>query len=475
MLGWACWTEVLLLLHLQPGSVCQELGRCLRTADLLSCAGLGLDLVPAEAPVWALTLDLSHNRLSRLRRGSFLGLSRLEVLNLAHNQLCSIQPGAFQNASGPRLRLLDLSSNRLRALERQHLADLPGLQELLLFNNRIVQVEAGALAAPPRLRKLYLSHNRISRFPFSSLQQQPSLSLLDLSSNQLSGLPLGDVSALPLSARGGLYLHNNRLRCDCALLRLFSTWRRLGAASVSAFLQQHVCLLHGARRAAVRFLQHRRFLRRCEADGLAALARRDSSVSVQAGQALLLHCAAPPGLRNVSVVWVSPGQEDVVPPGNGGALKVHANGSLEIVAAQAEDAGIYWCMAADPLQRRNQTREVNVTVLGHAHGRRHEHFSTGLTTLLGCLVSLLLVLLYLYLPCRCPAPHATPAGQDAARGGAQASNLSPGPAAARKAGGSKHVVFLEPIREQPNGRLAEAPPRPQTAGHSHTFATILSP
>ncbi|CAF91400.1 unnamed protein product, partial [Tetraodon nigroviridis] len=299
------------------------------------------------------------------------------------------------------LRHLDLSSNRLQVLQRHHLSDLPGLEELLLFHNRLVQVEGGALAACARLRKLYLSHNRIGAFPFSSLRRQPALSLLDLSSNRLSSLPLGDVSALPPPTQRGLYLHNNPLRCDCALLRLFATWQRWGFASVSDFLQQHVCLLYGVHEAAVRFLQHRRYLHRCDGGGLSALTQQDGGMSVAEGQALLLPCGATLGGPNLSVVWVSPRQEDLVAPGNGGALTVHANGSLEIVAARAEDAGVYWCMALDPLQRRNQTREVNVTVLLPAHGRQPP-FSTALTTLLGCVVSLLLVLAYLYLtPCRC--------------------------------------------------------------------------
>lgn len=466
-----------LLLVLQLGLVLQEVSGCLRTADLLSCSGLGLDLVPADLPVSAVTLDLSHNRLGQLGRASFLGLTRLEALNLAHNQLHLIQAGAFQNASGPRLRHLDLSSNQLQALEQHHLQDLPGLEELLLFNNHILRVEAGALAAPARLRKLYLSHNRLSRFPFSTLRQ-PALSLLDLSSNRLSTLPLQDVSALPVSTQQSLRLHSNPLRCDCALLQLFRHWRRLRFASVSDYLQEHVCLLYGVHGAAVRFLLPQRYLDRCEAGGGGGgpeAVQQDSSVAVRAGQALLLHCSTPLSGRNVSVVWVSPSREGVAPPGNGGSLRMFANGSLQIVAARAEDAGVYCCTALDQLQQRNETREVNVTVLVHAHGRQHEHFSTGFTTLLGCLVSLLLVLVYLYLtPCRCPAPKAaalaTP-NQDA-------SILSPAPKAAaegrgRKVSSSKHVVFLEPIREQ-NGRLAGAAgaeqPRPQRAGHANTFA-----
>lgn len=486
----ACWMETLLLFCLPLSSVSPDLGGCLWTADILSCAGLGLDLLPTGMPVSGVTLDFSHNHLTQLRSASFQGLSRLEALNLAHNQLSVIHPGAFQNASGARLVYLDLSSNQLHVLEHHYFSDLLGLEELLLFNNRIVHVESRALAVLARLRKAYLSHNHITNFPFFSIQEQkqPDLSLLDLSSNRLPKLPLQDISNLPLSVQRGLYLHNNSLLCDCSMFHLFQTWKQMGFACVADFQQEHVCLLHGMRRAAVRFFQHQRFFEKCAESGLVALTPQDSSVSVKVGQALLLHCATALSGDNVTVVWVSPGQEYVVPPGNAGSFNMYANGSLEIVAARAEDSGVYWCMALDPQHRRNETREVNVTVLVHAH----EHFNTGFTTLLGCIVSLLLVLIYLYLtPCHCPTRPSTASlaapilSQDGAPGCIHTSILSPacpttadGPG--RKVSANKHVAFLEPIKEQ-NGSLRAGPvgtdeqSNLQRAGQTNTFAPILSP
>uniref|UniRef100_A0A3B5K715 Adhesion molecule with Ig like domain 3 n=1 Tax=Takifugu rubripes TaxID=31033 RepID=A0A3B5K715_TAKRU len=466
----ACWIQALLLLRLPLSCVCQEVGGCFWTADILSCNGLGLDLLPVGMPVSGVTLDLSHNRLTQLKRGSFQGLSRLKALNLAHNQLCVIQPGAFQNVSGTRLVHLDLSSNQLQVLERHYFSDLPGLEELLLFNNRIVHVESRALAVLARLRKLYLSHNHITDFPFFSLQQnQPHLSLLDLSSNRLPKLPLQDLADLPLSIQKGLYLHNNSLLCDCSMFQLFRAWKQMGFASMTDFQRDHVCLVYGMQRGAVRFFQHERYFEKCDVSVVTAPTQQDSSVSVKVGQALLLHCATALTGHNLTVAWVSPGQEYVVPPGNAGSLNVYANGSLEIVAARAEDSGTYWCMALDQHQQRNETREVNVTVVVHRHGRHQEHFNTGFTTLLGCIVSLVLVLMYLYLtPCHCPTCPTTagltgPTGsQDRTLGCIQTSILSPTPpnttgGPGHKVSTNKHVVFLEPIKEQQNGSLTAGP------------------
>uniref|UniRef100_A0A3Q3X5F7 Ig-like domain-containing protein n=1 Tax=Mola mola TaxID=94237 RepID=A0A3Q3X5F7_MOLML len=462
-------------------------GGCLCASDILSCSALGLEQVPAEMPVSAVTLDLSHNFIRQLERDSFRGLYRMETLRLAHNQLTVIHLGAFRNASGTLLRHLDLSSNQLRVLEQHYFLDLSGLEELLLFNNRIVHVESRALARLGSLRKAYISHNRITDFPFFSIREQshPHLSLLDLSSNRLPKLPLQDISNLPLSVQKGLYLHNNSLLCECSMYTLFRHWEQREFPSIKDFRQEHTCLVYGMQRGSVRFFQHNRYFEKCNVTALGMLLReQNSSVSVKAGQALLLHCATSLTGPNVTVLWMSPNQEYVAPPGNWGSLKMYTNGSLEIVAARAEDSGIYWCMTLDQQRQRNETREVSVTVVLHHDGEHHESFNTGFTTLLGCVVSLLLVLMYLYLtPCRCPPwtkafpPATANAGQgnQGTAGSAQTSILSPTPPATtegpgRKVSTNKHVVFLEPIGEQQNGRLRPGP----VAGATDAFTSVFS-
>uniref|UniRef100_A0A3Q3M0P0 Adhesion molecule with Ig-like domain 3 n=1 Tax=Mastacembelus armatus TaxID=205130 RepID=A0A3Q3M0P0_9TELE len=457
-------------------------GGCLCASDILSCTALDLEQVPRNMPVFAATLDLSHNRIKQLQEGAFEGLYRLETLRLAHNQLTTIHQGAFQNTSGALLRHLDLSSNQLRVLKQHYFQELAGLEELLLFNNRIVQVESRALAGLGNLRKAYLSHNRLTHFPFFSLQEHshPRLTMLDLSSNRLLKLPLEDISKLPTTVQKGLYLHNNSLDCECSMYVLFKLWEQRGYASVTEFRKEHTCRVYGRQRGTVRFFQHDRYFEKCNLTLLSeSLTEQESSVSVKVGKAVLLHCVTPLTSHSVTFLWVSPNQEYVAPPGNNGSLKMFNNGSLEIMAARAEDSGVYWCMAVDQQQQRNETREVNVTVVPHDDSESHEPFNTGFTTLLGCVVSLVLVLMYLYLtPCRCPpCPKAPPpttttpsAGNEAGVGSAQSSILTPTPPAtaegpARKVSTNKHVVFLEPISEQQNGRLRAGPRDGGVQGH----------
>uniref|UniRef100_A0A8C4IPV8 Adhesion molecule with Ig-like domain 3 n=1 Tax=Dicentrarchus labrax TaxID=13489 RepID=A0A8C4IPV8_DICLA len=444
-------------------AICPFLGssqavKCLCASDILSCTALGLERVPREMPVSAVTLDLSHNRVAQLEGGSFEGLYRLETLRLAHNQLTTIHPGAFRNASGTRLRHLDLSSNQLRVLERHYFLDLPGLEELLLFNNRISQVRNGVLAGLGNLRKAYLSHNRLTDFPFFSIQEHshPHLSMLDLSSNRLPTLPLEVISNLPLSLQKVLYLHNNSLVCECSMYRLFRHWEQRGFASVRDFRQEHTCLVYGIQRGTVRFFNNNRYFEKCNLTVMSGLLKeQESSVSVRAGKALLLHCETTLTGERVTFLWVLPNQDYVTPPGNNGSLKMYTNGSLEILAARWEDSGIYWCVALDQQQQRNETREVNVTVEPHHNNDPHESFNTGFTTLLGCVVSLVLVLMYLYLtPCRCPpCPRAsTPAtatasqGNEAGAGSAQSSILTPTPPATTEGPGRKSQVD-DPVKQ----------------------------
>uniref|UniRef100_A0A8C9MF00 Adhesion molecule with Ig like domain 1 n=1 Tax=Serinus canaria TaxID=9135 RepID=A0A8C9MF00_SERCA len=115
-----------------------------------------------------------------------------------HNGLAFVSTEAFAHV--PRLRHLDLSSNRLRTLDENLFSDLGELEVLLLYNNEIATVDRTAFENLGRLRKLYLGQNRIARFPLELLREGtrlPQLALLDLSANRLRAVPAGELQALP--------------------------------------------------------------------------------------------------------------------------------------------------------------------------------------------------------------------------------------------------------------------------------------
>ncbi|XP_026092156.1 amphoterin-induced protein 3-like isoform X1 [Carassius auratus] len=420
---------------------------CLIASDILSCTNLGLNQVPGELPGMVATLDFNHNRLERLEVGSFAGLPNLDTIRLAHNQLSRLTPGTFRNTSN--IRHLDLSSNQLNIIEEHYFLELVGIKELLLYNNQIVRVESKALIGLINLRKAYLSHNRLTDFPFFSIQEHPNLTTLDLSSNRMPNLPVKDIAALKEKVQKGLFLHNNSLICECSMYSLIKQWEYRGFTSITDFREEHTCLLHGEQRAMVRFLKHVRYFENC----VIKLPTKRVSMEADAGKSVMLDCITSLKGKHLNYSWISPSREYIAPPGNSNTLRMYLNGSLEILVAKENDSGVYLCMVHNHQESHNDSLEVNVTVQLRIP---EEPFNTGFTTLLGCVVSLVLVLMYLYLtPCRCWCLPATPRPVNECS--AQSSILTPTPPATtegpgRKVSNNKHVVFLEPIKEAQNGR-----------------------
>uniref|UniRef100_A0A3P9LQV5 LRRNT domain-containing protein n=1 Tax=Oryzias latipes TaxID=8090 RepID=A0A3P9LQV5_ORYLA len=213
---------LLLLCLLLPAASCPS--SCLCASDLISCSGRGLSSPPAGLPYYASRLDLGHNALRGLS-ASWLPepFRRLASLVLCKNAISQIQAGAF--ALTPHLLSLDLSSNHLTFLNTSVFAGLTELEELLLIGNRIAGIGPGSFSDLIGLRRLYLSSNRLTDFPIE-IYEGPSgprnLTHLDLSFNRLSTVPVQTV--MSLSLRGGVYLQENPLLCDCALLALLQYW-----------------------------------------------------------------------------------------------------------------------------------------------------------------------------------------------------------------------------------------------------------
>ncbi|XP_068108838.1 amphoterin-induced protein 3 [Hyperolius riggenbachi] len=432
--------------------------KCICASDLLSCTKAGLEKVPKHLPATSVSIDLSHNSISLLHENWLTDIPHLYILRLSHNKFKSLPSGAFRNAS--ELRHLDLSSNQLQTVQVELFQPLFRLEELLLYNNSITFVDETAFAHLGNIRKIYLSWNNLSSFAFSSMQNltNPHLRTLDLSSNKFAELPFEEVASLPAFIKNGLYLHNNPLTCNCALYILLSHWEHRGFSSVLDFSREHTCLYMGKPRAIVRILQSENGFENCSlglGQGLPTV-----GLKVLVGKHLMVTCNTSLPQENTTYVWISPAYDFIFPPGNSNqSFRIHPNGTLEIQKAQPWNSGVYLCIAVNRWLSYNATHEVNVTV---HFPKPAESFNTGLTTLLGCVVSLVLVFIYLYMtPCRCfpccSKPPQTPSPPQ--EGSVQSSILCGTPPASdgtnnRKAGVNRHVVFLEPIKE---GRVEKHP------------------
>jgi Leucine-rich repeat (LRR) protein len=169
-----------------------------------------LTLAPATlAPLTRLLrLDLSYNALWGLPERELCHLASLQYLNVSRNQLQDLNDLGLPSSPDCSLNLgsLDISHNRLRAVNPGALETARHLKALFLQNNQISQVHDGALRGLANLKSLDLSGNEIVALPASLFEDTPQLQQLKLDHNQLSVIssrlfrPLASLIILDLSA-----------------------------------------------------------------------------------------------------------------------------------------------------------------------------------------------------------------------------------------------------------------------------------
>ncbi|KAM9845979.1 amphoterin-induced protein 2-like [Aulostomus maculatus] len=415
---------------------------CLCASDIISCSGRNLSTLPSDLPSYATRLDLSHNTLTVLPADWISKpFDRLAALVLGRNCISQIEPNTF--IVTPHLLHLDLSSNRLTVLNSSIFTWLKELKELLLFGNQIVQINHGAFSGLQNLLKLYLSGNRLTALPLD-LYMTPggpiNLTFLDVSCNRLSEVPI--QSLLSLSQQGGIYLQENPLVCDCALQALLEYWMWKQYRPLVDFKGEYSCKDDTGPKL------------NCSQEGGSDISLDAQTYKVEPGKWLWVPCPGFAAQKGLAVFWVTPmtvlNSSANYPNSH---LLVLPNGTLEIRGALMEDSGTYVCVAArgrdyDP----HEPLEVNVVVgnlsaasaSGMAHRSGTEHFNTAFTTLASCVVSIILVLLYLYLtPCRCREGR----GGAATGCGGRAIILCSDPRdveSGQRRSNGKRVAFLEP-------------------------------
>ncbi|KAM9334947.1 amphoterin-induced protein 2-like [Symphorus nematophorus] len=431
-----------------PPSVATCPPYCLCASDIISCSGHNLSTLPFDLPNYATRLDLSHNALTVLPVDWISGpFVRLATLVLSRNSISRVEVNAF--AVTPHLFHLDLSSNRLTVLNSTIFTGLRELKELLLFGNQIFQISQGAFSDLHSLQRLYLSGNRLMAFPLG-LYWEPggprNLTFLDLSYNRISKAPVQDL--LSLTQQVGMYLQENPLVCDCALLALLEYWMWKQYHPLVDFKGGYPCIDDSESGSG------------CSQQVVSDMPLETKTYQVEPGKWLRVPCPglASPAQEELVVFWVTPRTVVNSSTNDPNAhLIVFPNGTLEIRSALIEDSGTYGCVTArrrryDP----SESLEVSVvvgnssttsTTSGMAHRSGAEHFNTAFTTLASCVVSIILVLLYLYLtPCRCRENR----GGGSRGCGGRAIILCSDPReveSGQRRSNGKRVAFLEPQAE----------------------------
>ncbi|NXJ78081.1 LRC32 protein, partial [Trogon melanurus] len=201
---------------------------CQRSPTKVSCKGAGLRKFPKELSQGVKYLELSNNFIQNLS-GSYLpGFGQLEYLDVRFNQLEAVSdmtlaqlPGLRSlllgsnrldrnyRANGQALRLLrsievlDLSANNLEShVAGWYVSNLTRLRVLDLSKNKVTSLPAGIFRSAPRLRQLDLSDNYIMEIEEGAFEDLEELEVVSLALNSLhciSGFSLTQLRVLNLS------------------------------------------------------------------------------------------------------------------------------------------------------------------------------------------------------------------------------------------------------------------------------------
>ncbi|XP_070706876.1 amphoterin-induced protein 1-like [Pempheris klunzingeri] len=425
---------------------------CVCASNIISCSKMNMTTVPTALPQYTAVLDLSFNYITKLRaEWTPVKLSKLHSLLLSHNGLTFLSSEAFVYVTG--LRYLDLSSNGLRLLDEFIFEPLEHLEVLLLYNNRISQIDRSAFSNLLSLQRLYLSHNQISRFPLELVKERSrleTLTLLDVSSNRIKSLPLHELQALPAWIKNGLYFHNNPLPCSCELYDVVGRLYLRELSSATDFKDSHTCVLPGPQKEKMALLDLDKAYLNCSEVKI-------TDKETYLDQFLVLDCDTKH--KGMTKSWVLPGNIPVPPVYKTAVM--HSDGSLQIGPLKVEDSGVYTCFATS--DSINETLYITVIVYNSTMNGGLEGLKTAYTTLVACLISIVMVFIYLYMtPCRCPCCPGQSLEKDASRDSLHSSTVSvsqaqeeAGPERVEDGGFPyRHVATLQPKDQlEQNGRL----------------------
>ncbi|KAJ1109973.1 hypothetical protein NDU88_007330 [Pleurodeles waltl] len=180
---------------------------CTCSGDLLDCSRLGLTELPAPLPTWAVSINLSYNKLREIDSAAFEELPNLREVRLSHNDLTSI-PSLGSASTG--ISSLYLNHNKIQSIEPSLLKPYKSLETLDLSSNNLIEIRTGSFPQGLPIKELLLASNKIVTLEvgaFSNLSR--SLRSLRLSKNRISHLP---VKAFKLPRLTQLELNRNRIQ-----------------------------------------------------------------------------------------------------------------------------------------------------------------------------------------------------------------------------------------------------------------------
>lgn len=196
----------------------------------LDCSHSGLTIVPQKMTKALGSLDLSHNNVQHLFKGSFQNYPFLTELIIFQSNVQSIENGTFENLIYLERLILDrnelktltaamfrglksltfvsLSANKITKLPSRLLSDSKSLKTLKLEKNRIQEIEINAFIGLHHLESLFLRDNMLNTVGRIGLQSL-ALTLLDLGENSIQELEFGALHGV--TSTKSLLLDSNNL------------------------------------------------------------------------------------------------------------------------------------------------------------------------------------------------------------------------------------------------------------------------
>ncbi|KAJ3613639.1 hypothetical protein NHX12_019885 [Muraenolepis orangiensis] len=318
-----------------------------------------LTVVPTEALTHLHSLVNLH--MLHLSIGFLKPYSFKRLVNLRHLEIDSwpwLETVPPLSLHGLNLTTLSITNTNLSSFPGVALRNLPYLTHVNLSYCRIRHIQQGELGQHPYLLELRLEGAQLMSIEPMAFTGLNALQLLDVSQNHLDSLE-SSVFASPQSLHK-LCLGGNPLVCDCRLLWLVNDRK---PPSLQLLDAQPECtaperligkLLRDLKEPLVS--RYVTCTRPRIGPNITQLLMADE------GQPAHLSCIAE-GAPQPSVVWVTPHRRHITAKSSG-RVEVHANGTLEIKAAELHDSGVYLCIASNAAGNASLSASLAVKSLG---------------------------------------------------------------------------------------------------------------
>ncbi|KAL7856426.1 hypothetical protein AOLI_G00200300 [Acnodon oligacanthus] len=185
------------ILRPYPGSASPRGTVCTVERRRADCSHLKLNDVPPDLPRNISSLDMSHNRLTALDPAALGRYPDLERLDVSYNSITALGQGLCDSL--PRLQRLSVQRNEVHQLTESDLRNCSSLTHLDLSDNRL-KLRGEPFSVMKNLMWLDVSRNKLTSASLGSQPQLPGLVTLILSGNDFTTLKKDDFSFLSSSS-----------------------------------------------------------------------------------------------------------------------------------------------------------------------------------------------------------------------------------------------------------------------------------